>query len=88
MVMMEINRIEEKAQANISEGVDLRRMHGQPCIYYPEVKCTAPKLQFKICRGCPKCAQFVRTNVERSLFQHIKAYAISLLDKMNIQTSR
>ncbi len=85
---MEINRIEEKAQANISEGIDLRRAGHKACIYYPEVTCAAPRLQFKICRGCPKCARFVRVNVERSLFQHIKAYAISLLDKMNVQTSK
>ena len=88
MVMMEINRIEDKAQANISEGINLRRPGYGACIYYPEVSCTAPKLQFKICRNCPRCAQFVRTNVERSLFQHIKAYAISLLNKMNVQTSK
>ena len=87
-VIMEVNRIEDKAEANISEGVNLRRFGGQACIYYPEVSCSSPKLQFKICRACPKCARFVQVNVERNLFQHIKAYAISLLDKMNIQASK
>jgi len=88
MVMMEINRIEEKAQTNISEGVNLHRPGHEVCLYYPEATCSAPKLQFKICRGCPRCAQFVKVNVERNLFQHIKAYAIFLLQKMNIQASK
>jgi len=85
---MEITRIDETNQATISQEIRLRKFSGRACIYYPEATCRAPKLQYQICRTCPRCAQFVRKNVEKSLFSHIKAFAISLMQNMNIHSSK
>jgi hypothetical protein len=85
---MEIPRIEETSQAVANEEIRLRKASGRACIYYPEVICTAPKLQFKICRSCPRCAKFIQNNVVRSVFDHIKSLAISLLERMDVQFSK
>lgn len=84
---MEITRVEEKGQI-ASEDLRLRKAGGRICIYYPEVICTAPKLQFNICRTCPRCAMYVRKNVVRSVFDYVKSLAISLLKSMDIQLSK
>lgn len=85
---MEITRIEETNQAAASENISLRRVNGRACIYYPERICLAPKLQFQICRTCPRAAQYIRKNVVRSVFDYIKSFAISLLKSMDIQLSK
>ena len=81
---MEITRIEETTQALISDEVRLRRTGGRSCIYYSDATCHAPRLQFKICRTCPRCAMYVRTNVVKSIFNHIKALGITLMRQMGI----
>ncbi|MBU0672453.1 MAG: hypothetical protein KJ732_05450 [Candidatus Margulisbacteria bacterium] len=76
---MEINRIDETSEAAASQEIGLSKLGGKPCIYYPEVSCRAPKLRFKICNGCPRCQQFAQQNVVKSVFNHIKSFAVSLL---------
>ncbi|MFH1683951.1 MAG: hypothetical protein ABIA67_03615 [Candidatus Margulisiibacteriota bacterium] len=85
---MEITRIDETSQATVSQDVKMKKRWGKVCIYYPEASCAAPRLQFKICRGCPKCAQYVRKNVVRSIFDHVKSIAISMLNTNNSQFSK
>ena len=85
---MEILKIDETSQAAVNESVGLHKFQGKGCIYYPERPCSAPKLQFKICRGCPRAAQFIQNNIIRSVFDHVKSMAISLLEGMNFQLSK
>lgn len=81
---MEITRIDEATHATISQDIKTHKFVGKSCIYYSDRVCRAPRLQYKICRTCPRCTQFVRKNVERSLFGHIKAFAISLMQNMGV----
>ena len=85
---MEISKIEETSQAMVSEEVRLHKMDSRACIYYPESICVLPRLQFQICRSCPRAAQYIRKNVVRSIFEHIKSFAVSLLQSMDIQLSK
>ncbi len=85
---MEIARIDEAKQNLISKEVKLRRLNCKVCIYYPDIICTAPRLQFRICRACPRAANYIRKNVVRSIFEYIKSFAISLVKSMNIQLSK
>jgi len=85
---MEISRVEETSQTTVSEEVRLRKTDSRACIYYPETICVLPRLQFQICRSCPRAAQYIRKNVVRSIFEHIKSFAVSLLKSMDIQLSR
>lgn len=80
---MEITKIDETNQVVVSQEVRLKKAWGQACIYYPEEPCSLPRLQFRICRTCPRAAQYVRKNVVRSIFEYIKAFAISLMKSMN-----
>jgi uncharacterized membrane protein YgcG len=81
---MEINKIKEKNWSAISQEAKTQNLSGKHCIYYPEAKCSAPKLQFKLCRTCPRCENFVRANVIRSLFRAIIALAILLMKSMGV----
>lgn len=85
---MEVVRIEEANQTVVSEEVNLRRTCGKACVYYTESACSLPQLKFQICRSCPRAAHYIRKNVVRSLFDHIKSLAISLLKSMDIQLSK
>ena len=85
---MEIARVQEPAQPQISEEVRLRKCGGNACIYYAETVCVLPRLKFGICRSCPRAAQFVRKNVVRSVFQYIRNLAISFLKGMDLQPPR
>ena len=85
---MEINKIDEAKQAILSQEVKTQKLKGRVCIYCPDIICTAPRLQFKICRTCPRAAQYIRKNAIRSIFDYIKSLAISLLKSMDIQLSK
>ena len=85
---MEITRMEETKQPVLGQEVRMQKQRGRVCIYYPDLICTAPKLQFKICRICPRAAEYIRKNVIRSIFDYIKTVAIYLLKSMDIQSSR
>jgi hypothetical protein len=85
---MDIPKIEETGQAVGDKEIRSRNAGCQSCIYYPEVRCSIPQMQFKICRSCPRCCQGLRTNPVRSIFDHIKSFAISLLKNMDIQSSK
>jgi hypothetical protein len=85
---MEISKVEETNQAMVSEEVRLRKTGGRVCIYYSESICVLPRLRFQICRSCPRATQYVRKNVVRSIFEHIKSFAVSLLKSMDIQLSK
>ena len=82
---MEINKIEETSQTMVSEEVRLRKTGSRACIYYPESICVLPRLRFQICRSCPRATQYIRKNVVRSIFEHIKFFAVSLLQSLDIQ---
>lgn len=81
---MEVVKIEETNQAVVSKEVRLGKACSRVCIYYPDAICKLPKLQFKICRTCPRAAQYIRRNVVRSIFEYIKSVAISFLNMINI----
>jgi hypothetical protein len=85
---MEIIRVDEAKQSVLGQEVRMQKLRGRVCIYYPDVICTAPKLQFKICRTCSRAAEYIRNNVVRSIFDYIKTLAISLLKSMNVQSSK
>jgi hypothetical protein len=85
---MEISRIDETRSTLMSEEISLKKGCRKACIYYPEVTCATPNLQFMICRTCPRAAQYISKNMARSIFDHIKACAISLIQSMNIQLSK
>jgi len=62
---MEPLKVEEIYRSNEAfdpQGLNLPQTKAKPCIYYPEKACSVPKLQFKICRTCPKAAQFINLN--------------------------
>jgi uncharacterized paraquat-inducible protein A len=84
---MEITRVEEKKWSAISQEAKMQSLSGKRCIYFPDTKCSAPKLQFKLCRTCPRCENFVRVNVIRSLFRAIIALAILLMNQLGIKIS-
>lgn len=85
---MEITRVDETKQTSACQEIGPQRLKGRVCIYYPDVICAAPRLQFKICRSCPRAAQYIRKNVVHSIFDYVKAFAISLLKNMDIQLSK
>ena len=85
---MDIARIEETNQAAANEEISLRRAGNRVCIYYPEMICAAPKLQFKICRNCARCSRSATNDPVRSVFDHIRSFAISLLERMDVQSSK
>ena len=86
--VMEITRIDETKHTLISQELEGRSAGCKVCLYYPEMICTLPKLRLRICQGCPRAMRYVRKNVMRSLFEHIKALAISLIKNLNIQLSK
>ena len=84
---MVVNKIEETNQGVGAQEIRGKNPMGKKCLYYERVGCKVPKQIMKICKNCPRMARFVQTNEVHSLFDHIKAFAISLLEKMNIQLS-
>ena len=84
---MEIPRIEETNRSVASEAIRLRKACGRACIYYAKIACVLPRLQFQICRTCPRAAQYIRKNVVRSIFEYIKSLAILLMKNMGGQVS-
>ncbi|MEE8637599.1 MAG: hypothetical protein V3T21_00980 [Candidatus Margulisiibacteriota bacterium] len=87
-INMEISKIEEASQVAVGQEVRMQKLKGRVCIYFPEMVCSAPRLQFGICRACPRAAQYIRKNAIRSIFDYIKSFAISLLKSMDIQLSK
>ncbi|MBU1026093.1 MAG: hypothetical protein KKA31_00010 [Candidatus Margulisbacteria bacterium] len=85
---MEVIRIEQTNQTVNNEKIRLQKFGAKACIYYPEVSCSAPRLKYKICRACPRCGLYVRQNVVKSLYNHIKSLAISLMRRMDVQLSK
>lgn len=85
---MEITPIEEIQQPRGNQKVMMQKLKGKVCIYYPDLICTAPRLQFKICRTCSRAVEYIRKNVVRSIFEYVKSVAISFLKGMNIQLSK
>ena len=81
---MKINRIEETEKLVNAQDLKAPKGRQKKCIYYPEAACNPQKAQFKLCEKCPRCLALVETNVMKSLFQHIKALAISLLSHMGV----
>ncbi|MBN2057964.1 MAG: hypothetical protein JW782_04150 [Candidatus Saganbacteria bacterium] len=86
--MIEVQKVEETLRAQVDERVDLRRTSARTCIYYPEVGCFAPSARYKICYGCARCGELAPRSVIRSIFDHIKALAISWLGPNSPQSSR
>ena len=84
---MEINKVDDTGQSQMSEEINLRRKSGHACIYYPQENCSVPNLKFKICQSCPRACQFIRKNVVKSVFDHVKSLAISLLSHMGVRVS-
>jgi len=76
---MEVTKIGELSQMTVSQEIRLKPGGCQVCIYYPDAPCRMPKLQFKICRGCPRAEKYIRKNILKSLFEQIKALAASWL---------
>jgi hypothetical protein len=87
-INMEISKIEEANRAAVGQEVRMQKLKGRACIYFPEMVCTAPRLQFRICRTCPRAAQYIQKNVLKSIFDYIKSFAISLLKSADIQLSK
>lgn len=85
---MVVVKIEEPKQLESNQAIGLRRIKGRVCLYDPRLECTTPVLHLKICRSCPRAAQYVRQNVVRSVFERVKALAIIILNSMNNQLSR
>lgn len=79
---MEIIRIDETNQTLINRGIDGKRPGCKVCIYYTDVTCSVPNLKFRICQGCPRAAGLIKKNAVNSLFDHIKSFTISLLNKL------
>ncbi|MFH1826509.1 MAG: hypothetical protein ABH823_04375 [bacterium] len=77
---VEIFKIEEANQALLEKQADINQLRGRTCIYCSEVKCQAPKLAMKICRSCPRAAQFIRKNVVQNIFDKINGLAIMLMN--------
>ena len=78
---MSISSIDQTKKAVLNQEIKLMKAGRQICIYYPETACKAPKLQFMICRSCPKAAQFIKKNVIRSIFDYVRSLAVSMLSK-------
>ena len=85
---MEINKIGEAEQAIGSKELRSKKNDRKKCLYYPEAACNTQKLPYKICEKCPRAIGQMEINHVHNLFSRIRAYAISLLDKMNIQLSK
>ena len=81
---MGINRIEEAEKLVNAQELKAPKGAHKKCIYYPDAVCNTQRPQFKICEKCPRCLALIETNVMKSLFQHIKALAISLLSQMGV----
>ncbi|MDI6732038.1 MAG: hypothetical protein QME05_05665 [Candidatus Margulisbacteria bacterium] len=81
---MQINKIEEAEKLISAQELKAPKGGYRKCIYYPDAVCNTQKMQFKICEKCPRCLALIETNVMKSLFQHIKALAISLLSHMGV----
>lgn len=80
---MEISKIEEAGQMTNTNNVDLGKVRGKACIYDTQKICCAPRLAFKICRGCPRATQFIRQNVVQNIFGKIKGLAITMMNMMS-----
>lgn len=85
---MEVSKIEEANQPLGAQEVRGKKTEGKSCIYYPETVCKAPESRFKICQNCPRMGQYAQKNTVRAIFNHIKSFAISLLERMDIQFSK
>ena len=77
-INMEVNKIEETKQPQLEAEVKFNKTFCRTCIYYMGKICTAPKLQFKICRGCPRAQQYIKKNVIQNIFSKIKSLAIMM----------
>jgi hypothetical protein len=66
----------------------LRLARSQQCIYYTGIKCSAPKVKFKICLSCPRCAALLKQSAMQIMFGHIKNAAALLMSLMSGQASK
>ena len=82
---MEVNKIDDTNKPLEARDIRHMRIDTRFCLYYPEAACKAPETCFRICADCPRMTQYTKQNVVRSLFDHIKSFSISLLERMNIQ---
>ncbi|NQT30147.1 MAG: hypothetical protein HQ596_06220 [Candidatus Saganbacteria bacterium] len=78
----EIPRINETKQTNINREMKNKPGKKCTCIYYPEEACTIPLLKFRICHKCPRAQPYISKNVVASVFDHIKALSITLMNQM------
>jgi len=83
--ILPINELEKMAPS-----VEIRSLKtkARACIYYPERSCSAPKIKFKICQTCPRCASLLKINGTRALFNYIRMFAILLMRMMGGQSSK
>ena len=82
-----INGIEEIGKVGASDEIKQRKLGGKACAYYPEAVCTLPNLKFNICQQCPRAAGCGPKNEVKSVFDHVKAIAISFLNNMGFSIS-
>jgi hypothetical protein len=81
---MGLKIIDEVTQTNFNHAAGVQKLKGKSCIYYPEAGCSAPKLQFRICRSCPRAEQYIRKNILTSLYNYVKSIANSLLKSVKL----
>lgn len=79
---MEVNKIDEASQMASTKDVDAAKIRGKTCIYDTQKICCAPRLTFKVCRSCPRAAQYIRQNVVQNIFGKIKGLAITMMNMM------
>lgn len=84
-MMLQIDELEK-----MTSSVEIRSSKAKAgaCIYYPERSCSAPKMKFRICQTCPRCASLIPKSSLRALFNHIKRLAILLMNMMGGQASK
>jgi len=81
---MEISKIDEVLNAQFGQRVENEKDCRRPCMYDPDISCSAPNTKLLICQDCPRALETAEFNTMRSVFKYINTFAISLMSRMGM----